>query len=71
VECYATIGAYEYVLEVVDRDITTIRSEIGASIEPLTAGIATSIVTGSVKDTDYPGLINYLRKTALKQTKRT
>ncbi|MFH0848603.1 MAG: Lrp/AsnC family transcriptional regulator [archaeon] len=70
VECYATIGAYEYVLEVMDRDIVTIRSEIGAPLEPLTAGIVTSIVTGLVKGTDYSSLMNYLRKTTLKQAKR-
>lgn len=66
IECHAAIGAHEYLLKVMDRDISTLRAEVGAPLEPLTAGLSTSVITETIKGTDYDGLFKYLRKTVLK-----
>jgi Lrp/AsnC family leucine-responsive transcriptional regulator len=65
-ESYATIGSHEYFLKVIDVDIATLRAEVCAPLEPLTADLTTSIVTNSIKHTDYAGLLGYLRKKVVK-----
>lgn len=65
-ESYATLGAHEYFLKVVDTDIATLRAEICAALEPLTVDLTTSVVTDSIKRTDYAGLFRYVRKKLLK-----
>ena len=66
VQAEATIGSHEYFLKVVDVDIATLRGEICAPLEPLTVDLTTSIITSSIKNTDYAGLFRYLRKKVLK-----
>ena len=65
-EADATIGSHEYFLKVVDLDIAALRAEICAPLEPLTVDLTTSLVTNSIKRTDYAGLFRYLRRTVLK-----
>jgi len=66
IEADATIGSHEYFLKVLDLDIATLRAEICAPLEPLTADLTTSIVTNSIKRADYAGLFRYLRRRLLK-----
>lgn len=69
-ECHTTIGAHEYLLKVVDRNISTLRTDICESLEPLTAELSTSLITETIKSTDHVGLFEYLQKTLLKQTQQ-
>ena len=57
----STVGAYEYVLYAICRNLQDFRSKIGTPLEPLTAGLSTSIVSHHIKPLDYKPL---LRKVA-------
>ena len=59
-EAFSTIGSYEYVLTVIDKDISVLRKEVAAPLEPLTAGLSTSLVVERLKSPDYSGLMRYL-----------
>jgi len=53
----STVGAYEYVLYAICRDLQDFRSKIGTPLEPLTAGLSTSIVSHHIKPLDYKPLL--------------
>lgn len=66
-EAFSSIGFYEYTLRVVDKDIATLRNELITPLEPLTAGLHTSISIEKIKSPDYKGL---LRKAKIKLQSR-
>jgi Lrp/AsnC family leucine-responsive transcriptional regulator len=53
----STVGAYEYILYSIFRDLQDFRSRIGTPLEPLTAGISTSIISHPIKQLDYKPLL--------------
>lgn len=57
----STVGSYEYVFYAVCRDLPEFRSSIGNPLEPLTAGLSSSIVTSSVKPADLKPLLRVAR----------
>ena len=67
-KCHTTIGAHEYLLEVTDRDVPTLRADICEHLEPITAELSTSLITETIKNTDYTGLLKYLQNMLPKQS---
>jgi Lrp/AsnC family leucine-responsive transcriptional regulator len=59
-EAFSTIGSHEYILRVIDKDISALRKEVASPLEPLTAGLDTSLVVERLKSPDYTGLMRYL-----------
>ncbi len=53
----STIGAYEYVIQAVAVDPHDLRESVGSPLEPLTAGLATSIASKSIKPADQIALL--------------
>ncbi|MEM2226986.1 MAG: Lrp/AsnC family transcriptional regulator [Candidatus Bathyarchaeia archaeon] len=53
----STIGAYEYVIQAVAADPQDLRESIGSQLEPLTAGLSTSIVSRNIKPVDQVALL--------------
>jgi Lrp/AsnC family leucine-responsive transcriptional regulator len=53
----STVGAYEYVFYTICRDLQDFRSRIGTPLEPLTAGLSTSIISHHIKPLDYKPLL--------------
>jgi len=54
---YATVGADEYVLLAMDKDIASLRQNVIDPLEPLTAGVSSSIVSKTIKQANYSQLI--------------
>ena len=48
----ATVGANEYVFKAISLDLQDLRNNICTPLEPLTAGLSTSIVSGPLKKED-------------------
>ena len=44
----ATIGANEYVFLAIDKDIISLRENVNTPLEPLTAGLSTSVVSKTI-----------------------
>jgi Lrp/AsnC family leucine-responsive transcriptional regulator len=57
----STIGAYEYVLQAVAIDPQDLREGIGSPLEPLTAGLSTSIISSSIKQADQASLLRAIK----------
>jgi Lrp/AsnC family leucine-responsive transcriptional regulator len=53
----STVGAYEYILYTICRDLQDFRSRVGTPLEPLTAGLSTSIISDQIKPLDYKPLL--------------
>ena len=66
-EGFSAIGSHEYVLRVVDKDISTLRKTIAGPLEPLTASLDTSVVVEKIKSPDYKGLMKYLKNETSKK----
>jgi len=60
----ATVGAYEYVFKAVSVDLQDLRNSICTPLEPLTAGLITSIVSGAVKEEDHAPLLKLVAANA-------
>ena len=58
---YATVGADEYVLLAMDKDIASLRQNVIDPLEPLTAGVSSSIVSKTIKQTNYSQLIELVK----------
>ncbi len=56
----STIGAHEYVFRVICRDTHDFRTRIGTPLEPLTAGLSSSVVSEYVKPPDYKPLLRLI-----------
>lgn len=61
-DAYTTIGSHEYFVTICDTDISRLRSEVCNPLEPMTSGLATSVVIKRIKEPDYHGLLRTLRK---------
>jgi Lrp/AsnC family leucine-responsive transcriptional regulator len=57
VEAAAAVGTYEYVFHAICGDLYEFRTQIGTPLEPLTAGLSTSIMTETVKHFDVKPLL--------------
>jgi DNA-binding Lrp family transcriptional regulator len=60
VSVFSTVGAYEYILHALGRDLQDFRSEVCNPLEPLTAGLSTSIISEQVKPTNYKPLLRLI-----------
>ncbi len=58
----STVGAYEYVVYAICRNVQEFRSKIASPLEPLTAGLFTSIVSHHFKPVDFKPLLSLLSK---------
>ena len=61
-EAYTTLGSHEYYMTVLDSSMEKLRGGVCDKLEPLTAGLSTSIVVKSIKHADHKGLLEYVRK---------
>jgi len=57
----ATVGADEYVLLTMDKDIASLRENVIEPLEPLTAGISSSIVSKTIKQANYGQLLGLVK----------
>lgn len=60
VEAYSTVGSNEYFLRVFDVDLQTLREEVLRKLEPLTADLATSIVSSQIKPKNLLAFLAFL-----------
>ncbi len=67
----STVGSYEYVLHIICKDLQEFRAYIGSEIEPLTAGLSSSIVTSPVKEYDIVPLLHTVKNRTLKTSAPT
>lgn len=56
----STVGAYEYVFYTICSNVQEFRARISSPLEPLTAGLFTSIVSHHFKPIDYKPLLRML-----------
>ncbi len=61
-DAYTTMGSHEYFVTICDTNIARLRSEVCEPLEPMTSGLATSVVIKRIKEPDYHGLLRTLRK---------
>ena len=61
-EAFSALGSHEYVLRVIDRDITILRNKIITPLDPLTSGLDTSVVVERIKLPDYRNLLEYAKR---------
>jgi len=57
----ATVGADEYVLLAMDKDVASLRENVIEPLEPLTAGISSSIVSKTMKQANYNQLLELVK----------
>jgi len=57
----STVGAYEYVVQAISKDLHDFREHVGANLEPLTSGLSTSIVSENVKPTNYKSFLELVK----------
>ena len=62
VEAYATIGAHEYFLKVLEMDLQRLRNEVLRALEPLTADLAASVISSQIKQKDPSLFLRFLRE---------
>lgn len=56
----STVGASEYVLFTICKDIHDFRTKISIPLEPLTAGISTSIISSNIKQRNCKALLKII-----------
>jgi len=61
-EAYTTLGSHEYSMTVLDTSMERLRGGVCDKLEPLTAGLSTSVVVKSIKRADHKGLLEYVRR---------
>ena len=67
-----TIGAYEYIIHTISKDLQDFRSKVGFPLEPFATNLATSIISDPIKPTNYKPLlqiVNDLNRDASEQDK--
>lgn len=62
VEAYHAVGAHQYLVRILQTDLTTLRDSVLRDLEPLTADMTTSLVTSELKRRDYLSLLRYFRE---------
>ena len=58
---YATVGADEYVLLAMDKDVASLRENVIEPLEPLTAGVSSSLVSKTIKQANYSQLFELVK----------
>jgi len=61
-EAFSALGSHEYMLRVIDKDITTLRNKVITPLEPLTSGLDTSVIVERIKSPDYKKLLEYAKR---------
>jgi len=61
-EAYTTLGSHEYSMTVLDTSMEELRGGVCDKLEPMTAGLSTSVVVKSIKRADHKGLLEYVRR---------
>jgi len=61
IEAYSTIGSNEYFLRILDIDLQTLREEVLRKLEPLTADLATSIVSSQIKSKNLSAFLTFMQ----------
>jgi hypothetical protein len=67
----ATIGSYEYVFLAIDKDLPSLRENVNTPLEPLTAGLSTSIVSKTIKPLDNKLPLRLIRESTGIGTQKT
>lgn len=62
VEAYQAVGAHEYLMRVVESDLSSLRDSVLKDLEPLTADLTTTLVTSEIKRREYLPLLRYYRE---------
>lgn len=62
IEAYSTIGDQEYFFKVMETDLQSLREEVMSHFEPITAKLASSIVSSQIKKQDDVALLKFLRQ---------
>src|SRR5215471_11260605 len=62
-EAFETVGAHQYVLHILERDLPSLRESVLRDLEPLTADLDTTVVAREVKPRDQFALMRYLLET--------
>jgi Lrp/AsnC family leucine-responsive transcriptional regulator len=57
-----TIGAYEYIIYAISKDLQDFRSKVGFPLEPFATNLATSIISDPIKSTDYKPLLRIVNE---------
>src|SRR5208283_380722 len=57
-----TIGAYEYIIHTISKDMQDFRSKVGFPLEPFATNLATSIISDPLKSTDYKPLLQIVNE---------
>jgi len=57
----STIGANEYMFLAIDKDVLSLRENVNMPLEPLTAGLSTSIISKTIKSPDHKLLMKLIR----------
>ena len=68
VEAYETLGAYHYLMRVIDTDTYQMRASVLRDVDVLAAELTTTLVTKRLKK-NYRSLIRYLRETRFPRTR--
>jgi DNA-binding Lrp family transcriptional regulator len=58
VSAETTIGAYEYIIYTISKDLQDFRTKVGFPLEPFATNLATSIISDPIKSTDYKPLLH-------------
>jgi DNA-binding Lrp family transcriptional regulator len=69
VECYETVGAYQYILRVLSRDLQSLRDSVLRDLEPMTTDLVASVVSADVKGKDQFRFVRYLRESRYPKTR--
>ena len=70
IEAYSTIGDQEYFFKVMETDLQSLREEVMTRFEPITAKLASSIVSSQIKRQDDVALLHFLRQRGFSQKTR-
>jgi DNA-binding Lrp family transcriptional regulator len=62
VEAYSTVGSNEYFFVVLEEDLQGLREDVLRSLEPLTANLATAIVSTRIKQRSHGGFLEFIRE---------
>jgi len=57
----STVGAYEYLFHTISIDLHDFRDKIGTPLEPLTAGLSSSIISKNIKPPNYKSLFKIVK----------
>lgn len=68
VQALSSVGAHEYVFYVICSSLEEFRSSIGVPLEPLTAGLHSSVITSSIKAHDLKPLLEMVKERTLRQS---